>query len=77
MFCVESDTRLNVLQAKTIAIPSDTALATQTRTAQLQDKVEVLPNVGRAFVHIDHETTHKPVSFIRPFIASRREVSGY
>ena len=29
---------------------------------QLQDKVEVLPNVGRAFVHVDHEATHKPVS---------------
>jgi hypothetical protein len=29
---------------------------------QLQDKIEVLPNVGRAFVHVDHETTHIPVS---------------
>ena len=27
----------------------------------LQDKIEVLPNVGRAFVHVDHETTHYPV----------------
>lgn len=27
----------------------------------LQDKLEVLPNVGRAFVHVDHETTHAPV----------------
>lgn len=29
---------------------------------QLQDKIEVLPNVERAFVHVDHETTHTPVS---------------
>ncbi|KAJ7485657.1 hypothetical protein FB451DRAFT_1432239 [Mycena latifolia] len=29
----------------------------------LQDKIEQLPNVGRAFVHVDHETSHKPVSF--------------
>jgi divalent metal cation (Fe/Co/Zn/Cd) transporter len=29
---------------------------------QLQDKIEVLPNVERAFVHVDHETTHMPVS---------------
>ena len=29
---------------------------------QLQDKIEVLPNVDRAFVHVDHETTHVPVS---------------
>ncbi|ETW86755.1 inorganic ion transporter [Heterobasidion irregulare TC 32-1] len=27
---------------------------------QLQDKIEVLPNVERAFVHVDHETTHPP-----------------
>ncbi|PSR72556.1 hypothetical protein PHLCEN_2v11549 [Hermanssonia centrifuga] len=27
---------------------------------QLQDKIEVLPNVGRAFVHVDHEATHAP-----------------
>ena len=27
---------------------------------QLQDKIEVLPNVGRAFAHVDHETTHTP-----------------
>ncbi|TFK68256.1 CDF manganese transporter [Pluteus cervinus] len=27
---------------------------------QLQDKIESLPNVERAFVHVDHETTHQP-----------------
>ncbi|KAF8846010.1 CDF manganese transporter [Paxillus ammoniavirescens] len=27
---------------------------------QLQDKLEELPNVERAFVHVDHETTHAP-----------------
>ncbi|THH23237.1 hypothetical protein EUX98_g7940 [Antrodiella citrinella] len=27
---------------------------------QLQDKIEVLPSVDRAFVHVDHETTHVP-----------------
>ncbi|TFK26653.1 CDF-like metal transporter [Coprinopsis marcescibilis] len=27
---------------------------------QLQDKIEILPNVERAFVHVDHETTHYP-----------------
>jgi len=27
---------------------------------QLQDKIEVLPNVERAFVHVDYETTHAP-----------------
>ncbi|KAJ7202780.1 hypothetical protein GGX14DRAFT_152393 [Mycena pura] len=27
----------------------------------LQDKIEQLPNVGRAYVHVDHEISHKPV----------------
>jgi len=27
---------------------------------KLQDTIEVLPNVERAFVHVDHETTHTP-----------------
>jgi cation diffusion facilitator family transporter len=27
---------------------------------QLQDKIEILPNVERAFVHVDHETSHAP-----------------
>lgn len=26
----------------------------------LQDKLEEMPNVGRAFVHVDHEVSHKP-----------------
>jgi|SRR5437879_2683023 hypothetical protein len=37
---------------------------------QLQDKIEVLPNVGRAFVHVDHETTHIPVSALMTFHSS-------
>lgn len=28
----------------------------------LQDQLEALPNINRCFVHIDHETEHKPVS---------------
>ncbi|KAF9654436.1 CDF-like metal transporter [Thelephora ganbajun] len=27
---------------------------------KLQDTIEILPNVERAFVHVDHETTHTP-----------------
>lgn len=27
----------------------------------LQDLIEALPNVERAFVHVDHEATHTPV----------------
>lgn len=28
---------------------------------QLQNKIEALPNVERAFVHVDYETSHRPV----------------
>lgn len=30
---------------------------------ELQDRIEVLPNVERAFVHVDHETDHAPVRY--------------
>ena len=44
-------------------MPGDTPLSRAHDVAQqLQDKIEVLPGVGRAFVHVDHEYTHKPVS---------------
>ncbi|KAJ7150397.1 CDF-like metal transporter [Mycena filopes] len=33
----------------------------------LQEKIEVLPNVERAFVHVDYETTHTPVRDLRTF----------
>ena len=43
-------------------MPADTPLWKAHDVSQLlQDKLEVLPNVGRAFVHVDHETTHQPV----------------
>lgn len=28
---------------------------------ELQEKIEALPGVERAFVHVDHETRHTPV----------------
>ncbi|KAJ2915923.1 hypothetical protein MD484_g4471, partial [Candolleomyces efflorescens] len=36
---------------------------------QLQDKIEVLPNVERAFVHVDYETTHQPEHRKAPKVA--------
>ena len=46
-----------------IVMPSTTPLWKAHDIAQiLQDKIEVLPGVDRAFVHVDHETTHTPVS---------------
>jgi len=31
---------------------------------KLQDKIEALPHVERAFVHVDHEATHTPVGLL-------------
>ena len=45
-----------------LVMPGETPLWKAHDVAQqLQDKIEVLPNVGRAFVHVDHETGHTPV----------------
>ncbi|KAI5119059.1 hypothetical protein M0805_001518 [Coniferiporia weirii] len=44
-----------------VVMPAETPLwKAHDLSQQLQDKIEVLPNVGRAFVHVDHETTHTP-----------------
>jgi len=44
-----------------VVMPGDTPLwKAHDISQQLQDKIEALPNVERAFVHVDHETTHKP-----------------
>jgi divalent metal cation (Fe/Co/Zn/Cd) transporter len=52
-----------------IVMPADTPLwKAHDVSQQLQDKIEVLPNVERAFVHVDHETTHRPVSVQRCFL---------
>jgi len=42
---------------------------------QLQDKIEDLPNLERAFVHVDHEWTHPPVIFFGQ--NSEAEVSSF
>lgn len=46
---------------------------------QLQDKIEVLPGVDRAFVHVDHETTHAPVRRLchSPFLPFMRYSNQY
>ena len=34
----------------------------------LQDKLETLPGVERAYVHVDYESTHTPVSSVFSFV---------
>lgn len=39
--------------------------ATHDVAEELQIKLESLPDVERAFVHVDFETTHKPEHFLK------------
>ncbi|GJN94228.1 hypothetical protein Rhopal_007302-T1 [Rhodotorula paludigena] len=44
-----------------LVMKGDTPLRVAHDVSQaLQDKIEELPQVDRAFVHVDHETSHKP-----------------
>lgn len=44
-------------------MPGETLLSFAHDVSQdLQDQLETLPNVERAFVHVDHEVSHQPVS---------------
>lgn len=46
-----------------VVMPANTELWRAHDVAQkLQDQIEILPRVERAFVHVDHEATHRPVS---------------
>lgn len=40
--------------------PGETLRATHDVAEELQVKLESLPDVERAYVHIDYETSHKP-----------------
>ena len=52
-----------------VVMPASTELWRAHDLAQrLQDKIELLPNVERAFVHVDHETEHRPVGAFSFFI---------
>lgn len=49
-----------------VVMDADAALRLTHDVAEdLQIKLESLPDVERAFVHVDYEVTHKPVSFGR------------
>lgn len=50
-----------------LVMKGDTPLRVAHDVSQaLQDKIEELPQVDRAFVHVDHETSHKPVRSFAP-----------
>ncbi len=42
---------------------TDILQVTHDVSEELQIKIESLPDVERAYVHVDYETSHKPVSY--------------
>lgn len=61
----QTDTlRQNYFVEVDIVMAAETPLwKTHDVSQQMQDKIELLPNVERAFVHVDYETSHTPVCF--------------
>lgn len=45
---------------------NETLRATHDVAEELQTKLESLPDVERAYVHVDYETSHKPVCWSYP-----------
>ncbi|KAK9482805.1 hypothetical protein V1527DRAFT_475264 [Lipomyces starkeyi] len=54
-----------VVEVDIVMDPNETLQTTHDVSDALQTKLESLPNVERAFVHVDYETTHKPEHFLK------------
>ncbi|KAL4924420.1 cation diffusion facilitator family transporter [Aspergillus undulatus] len=54
-----------VVEVDIVMDPSDSLRATHDIAEELQTKLESLPDVERAYVHVDYETTHKPEHFLK------------
>ncbi|KAF7505973.1 hypothetical protein GJ744_012415 [Endocarpon pusillum] len=54
-----------VVEVDVVMDPDETLRATHDIAEELQMKLESLPDVERAYVHVDYETTHKPEHFLK------------
>ncbi|PGH28263.1 hypothetical protein AJ80_00154 [Polytolypa hystricis UAMH7299] len=54
-----------VVEVDIVMDPNDSLIATHDVAEELQMKLESLPDVERAYVHVDYETTHKPEHFLK------------
>ncbi|MCJ1479103.1 hypothetical protein MMC13_007787 [Lambiella insularis] len=54
-----------IVEVDVVMDPSETLKATHDVAEELQVKLESLPDVERAYVHIDYETSHKPEHFLK------------
>ena len=56
-----------IVEVDVVMDPEESLQATHDVAEELQSKLESLPDVERAYVHVDYETSHKPVSFLNRF----------
>lgn len=54
-----------VVEVDVVMDPEETLRETHDIAEELQMKLESLPGVERAYVHVDYETTHKPEHFLK------------
>jgi divalent metal cation (Fe/Co/Zn/Cd) transporter len=54
-----------IVEVDVVMIPEDTLRHTHDVAEDLQIKLESLPNVERAYVHVDYETSHAPEHFLK------------
>ena len=54
-----------IVEVDIVMDPAESLRTTHDVAEDLQTKLESLPNVERAYVHIDFETSHKPEHFLK------------
>ena len=54
-----------IVEVDIVMAANDTLQATHDLAEDLQIKLESLPNVDRAYVHVDYETSHAPEHFLK------------
>jgi divalent metal cation (Fe/Co/Zn/Cd) transporter len=54
-----------IVEVDIVMSPSSSLRTTHDVAEELQIKIESLPDVERAYVHVDYETSHKPEHFLK------------
>jgi divalent metal cation (Fe/Co/Zn/Cd) transporter len=54
-----------IVEVDIVMKAEDTLRFTHDTAEELQTKLESLPNVERAYVHVDYETSHAPEHFLK------------
>ena len=54
-----------IVEVDIVMDPDDSLRSTHDVAEELQTKLESLPDVERAYVHVDYETSHAPEHFLK------------